>query len=1204
MPGQIIRPSTSIGGTASSALKRVIPSNFKLSDLFKNFNPPNVGDFVFDNVTIQLSGNTVSFSGDLKMDGPLAVFKNYINTNDSITVTASFSTTSKDISKKIDPVSATFKATIVYFKQVFRGVSLTQAIFQVQILPNGSSWAISPAFTGEFDVDNLTDKDSGKMNFTLIYAGGSLQLTAAALNLTGVFGVDNLTLDTITVTGALGSEDSLSIKAKLIAGGDTFSFDGDVSKDSIGILASADKFTLDQLTNIFNQSFATSLKLPEFDVTFKNTSISLASADMKIGTTDVQEGFTIITEVTAQGHTIDATAQISSGGVSFDGTLDNVDFGPVHIKKTTLDFQIYKKSLQKPTKFELSGEAVIKGLTLNCGVYFEKNISTWVTVLYANIEASTFGMANIIPAFKNTFVNDLQFSKVGFIYASADTTTQNEGTSFAVKEGLQLIGVLEEIPVLSELTKSKQIGLVLSAHFGTTTDISIAIPDTRIDLGHSVTTDPLKIQIDITPDPAIVLIFGMDVTIPKQATPLHFDLALSLSLLEANGSVTMKGYWNDPFGIDGVKIGPAVALQIGIIYEQFVSTGIPSEFGIAGGLDIGDTVIDMAVNISENPSEEILSGKLAKLDPTQLLDFAAKIMGFTIPNIPDFFEIKDLEIYIAPTGGTIGTITYKPGFSFAGDLVLFGKEISLYTRISDSGIEGAGHIDKISFGPLKITGEKGQDAVVDLELTADKQSLLIDGAFTFLGLEEGLYVDISNQGLAFKFEQNFFDKLTFEVNGKSKGSLDKPSTLDFDLSGKMDNDINSYLKNQVVAKINDVLNATSADIAAAQAKVNKAEKAYQKVYGPAEAALTKAQAAADKLLDKLTGALNAAKAKYAKDLGVAQKAVDKAKGVYDSALTKAQNAVKAAERKYDNGISSAQSALNKAQKKYNDGINSAQSAVNKAEKKYNNSIGSAERAVDSASRKVDELKKDHYHWGTTLIAYGVAKGVLAAAKAFLEGIKYGADYTAFETAKGALKAAKTGVNFAAFNTAKAALQAAKTGVNFAAFNTAKAALEAVKKGGDYTVWQTALKSLSAVKKAGEAAVAIADAAVNNIGKSAAYVALAAAKEALIVVEKGTEAVAFDTAKAALAAAKLGSAAVLKLSAYIAKHAGDLVDIKKFTFSASLKAIESGNLFDATLDIVLLGHNYNLAIDFDVKNVADFIDSVFHKVLKELESIVS
>ncbi len=1189
----------------------VLKDNFKLSDLFKDFNCSNIDDFIFDDVSLSifneasLSGlkNTILFKGKLRMDGPLSVFKDYMDSDSNLLIAGCIVSSSDDLTQKITPQNAKFTCEMAFHKEVFKGVTLTKAWFQLEISQKDKNWIITPKIQGDFDVNDLTDKDVDKMTFEITEENKTLILNATAKNLNGAFGIEKLYLETVAVSGKIGATKSLDISSQFIVGHTTFNFDGSITPDATAIIAKADSFTLKELGNIFNQVSQTGLTLPEFDVNFKNTSIALATADCKIGKTDVKMGLTLHTEVTAHSHTLNATAQISSKGVVFDGVLGNITLGPVKVTKTALDFQIYSKSVQKPTKFEISGECVIEGLTIDCGVYFEKN-TDWTTVLYANLAADTFGLSNVFPPAEGTFVDELKFSKVGFIYASADCVTKNEGLGYTVKEGLQLMGVLEEIPGLSDLTGQKHVGLILSAHFGgVATNIAIEIPDTRLHLGHSVECDPFKIQINITPQPALVLVFGMEVTVPKQTTPLHFDMAISVGAIEANGSVTMKNYWKNPFGIEGVKIGPALAIQIGIIYEQFVATGIPSQFGIAGGLEIADTVVDMAVSISENPMEEILMGKLEELNPSQLIEFAVQLAHIDIPDIPDFFELKELELYCAPAGGSIGTITYKPGFSFSGDLVIAGKEISMYTRISDSGIEGAGHIDNLSFGPLKISGEEGKDAVVDLELTTEKKSLLIDGSISFLGAQEGVYVDISNKGIAFKFDQNFFGLLKYEIQGESLGTITKPETLDFKLSGEMDNDISNYLKTEVAARLDAALKSAQTDIDKAKNDVDKAQKAYEAKFVPVQKALTKAQKDADAYLKTLTANLKKEQGKYAKELTKAQNDVKKAKGTYDKSLKKAQNDVDKAQKTYNSGMKTAQDALNVAQKKYNDGIKTAQNAVKIAERKYNNSIGSAQRAVDSASRKCNSLKKHHYNWGTTLAAYGIAKGVLATAKAFLEGIKYGVDYTAFQAAKNALNVAKTGANYTAFTAAKGAVQAAKTGVNYTAFEAAKKTLEGVRYGGDYTVWQGALKSLSAVKATGEKAIAVASNAINTIGRSTVYIALEAAKKEVELVEKGTEAVAFDTAKAALEAAKLGTEGVLKIAEYVAKHAGDIIDIKKFKISGSLKEIEKGNLFDAEMDVALLGKDYHWNIDFNVKDVAKFVESVFKKALDDLKSLV-
>lgn len=1175
-----------------------ISNNFKLSDLFADLNCPDIDNFIFDDVQLSLSDNKVSFSGKLRMDGSLSVFKEYLGTDDSILLSAQISTSSINLKEPIQATNAVFTCTVPFFKAVCQGVTLSKAFFELDLNKSGDSWNISPQLTGDFDVDSLTDKAKGALELNVQLSNKTLVLNASAQQLKGVFGIENLSLEKVNVQGILDTKVAFDLKASLLVGSTTFDFAGLISEAAIGLVADASTFSLDALTDIFNEISPAGLGAPDFDISFNNSHLSLANADCTIDGKSIPMGLALSSLVKVHGYSFQTTANISTNGIVFDGELGELKFGPVDLKKTDLDFQLYKKTLQKPAKFEIKGEATIEGLTLGCGVYFEKG-TTFTTVLYAIMDAQSFTFSKIFPSAQGTFINKLSFSKLGFIYASAACQTKNEGFDFDVQAGLQLMGVLQEIPGLSDLTGEKHIGLELAAHFGSVTDISIDIPDTRLNLGHSVTCDPMKLQINLLPEPALVAIFGMDISIPNQDTPLHFDMSISLDELEAKGAVTMKNYWKDPFGIHSIKIGPALAVQLGIIYEQFVSTGIPSEFGIAGGLEIADTTVNMAVAISENPTEEILSGELDNLDPTQLLNFAAQLFNIKVQHIPDFFDIKTLQLYCAPAGGTIGTITYQPGFSFSGDIVIAGEEISIYTRISDSGIEGAGHIDKLSFGPLKISGEKGKDASFTLEISPEKQAASIDGCFSFLGIEEGLFANISDQGISFKFEQDFTKALQFEIQGNSSGELTKLESLDFALSGAMDNHITDYLKTTVEAKINQALSQTESSIDAAEKKVDDAEKTYKKVYNDAEDKLTKAQTAADAELKKLTAALKKAKSDGSTSINAAQQKVNAAKASYDKAFTDAQKAVNAAEKKYDNGVNAAQKSLDAAQRTYNNGISQAQKSVNAAEKKYNNSIGSAKRAVESAKKKVKSL--DHWY---SKPAYYAAKLALEAAEKVLEGIQYGADYTAFEAAKQALNAAKAGANYTAFQAAKTALNVAKTGVNYTAFESAKATLSAVKNGGDYTAWQAALKSLSAAKAAANLAISAASKALNDIGSTEAYIALEAAKAALKAVEAGSAAVAFNEAKAALEAAKLGSEGVLKLSAYIAQHSGDLIDVKSFTFSGSLKAIEKGDLFKADLKLNLLGKPYDFDMDFNVKKVGGFIDQLFTKAFSELKKIVS
>lgn len=1202
-------------------------SNFVFSQLFKNFKCDEVDLFVFDNfeMSLETDTTTASFSGDLKMTGKLAVFQKFLASEAAIRLTGKIET-SGTLGNKISPQSLTLTSLLPFHIPLFEGVTLIQVYFQLAIKKSGAKWIIVPTLGGFLDVDNITDADETKISLEVTLEDRSLKIIAAGKNITGGFGLHELMLDTIRIEGIVGTKKQLTITSEFEVGDTVFNFAGTIAPNTVGIIASAENFTMTNLAEIFKEIAPGKLIIPDFDVQFNHTSIAFATADCKVGSVSLIKGLTLSTDLTAHEHTISALAEITPAGVSFSGSIGNLEVGPVAVQKAGLDFQIYKNSTNKSTLFKIYGQAKIQNVEVDTGLYFEKQTSSWVTVLYASIAADEMSMSTFFPEVKGSMADQLSLSKVGFVFASADCIPQRSASAIQVRKGLQLLATVKEVPGLSDLTGEENLDLQLAAHIGETMDISIAMPNTQLDLGASVETDPFKIVINLLPKPSIALVFGMNVTIPNQLKPLHFDMMLDLSLLAATGSVTMKNYWRNPFGVNGLKIGPAVALQLGINYAQFVASGTPSKFGIAGGLVIGDTVMDMAVNISENPLEEILSGTLKKLDMKQIVTFASEITNLNIPeeDIPDFLDINNLQLYLAPAGGSIGTITYEKGVSFACDMVIMGKQFAFYARIADNGIEGGGHIDQLELGPLKISGQSGEDATMNLDLTTTEQAFSIDGAISFLGSKKGVYVSMSNKGIEFQFEENFFNLLKYEMRGKSSGEITKPSSLDFQLAADMQNDITSFLKNDVSSKINTALSDAKQGINAAQKKVDQTQKTYQAQFDKAQRKVLNAQKDADAYLKKLQADMTSAKKKYASEVGKAQKDLDSAQAAYNSAFAKASGAVQKAEKEFNSGIATAQAKVNKAQRDYNAGISSAQKALASADRTYRNSIGSAQSQVKSASRKVDGLLKSMKstkrkikslswyekpaiaYYGSKLAglytAYGTAKGVLAAANEFLNGVKYGGSYVAFKSAQTALNVAKTGAKYTAFAAAKGGLQAAKTGAKYSAFEGAKKTLDAVRYGSEYTAWTAAEKVLASAKVVGKAAIDTANQALANVGSSAVYVALNAANIGLEAVEQGSSAVAFGSAKAALEAAKAGSKAVLGLADFIATHSGDLFDLRSMHLSGSLKKIERGSLFKADLEVSVLGKDYDWKLNLNARDVASFIEMLFTKAFDEAKSI--
>ncbi len=1203
-------------------------SNFTFSQLFKDFKSSNADLFVFDNVSVTLDEGSIStstFRGDLRMTGILEPFKNLLN-KDTLAVSANLET-AVGLTKKINPNKLTLSGVEPFHIPLFAGVTLTKTTLQVVMEKDDENWTFTPTLNGILDVDGVTDVDETKIKHQISLEKKTLKLSAEGKNINGAFGLSQLVLDKIDIEGTVGKDEKeLAITTTFEVGETTFNFDGTITPDGVGMIAPAENFTLNELANLFIEVSPASLNLPDFDVNFNNTGIALASADITVGDTDLEKGFTIATDLTAHGHTFSAKGDITPDSVAFGGSIDDLEVGPVTIREPGLDFQIYKKAANKSSLFNIRGEADIQNVTVDAGVYFEKQASSWETVLYAGVGTESVSLSTFFPEAKGSVMDQLSLSKMSFVYASADCKPQRLPSVSSVKKGLQLISTVKEIPGLSQLTGQNNMDMELTAHIGQTLAISVALPDTRLNLGDSVVTEPFKIAIFIAPQPSIALIFGMEVSIPNQQKPLHFDMMLDISAIEASGSVTMKNWWKNPFGINGLKIGPAVAVELGINYAQFAATGTPSTFGLAGGLAIGDAIMDMAVKISTNPMEQVLSGTLKEIDLKEIIEFASDTVGLDIPedDIPDFLDIKNLQLYIAPAGGSIGTIVYEKGMSFACDMEFLNKKFECYARIAEDGIEGSGKMDNIKIGPLEVSGAKGDGPSASLALTPTNQSLGLDGAISFLGAKKSTFVDISTKGIEFKFEENFFNLLKFQIEGKSSGSISKPSSLDFQLAAEMQNNITDFLKDDVARKINDAAHTATQGIDAAKKKVEEAERAYRAEYDKAEKELNKAQRDADAYLKKATKDVDKARADYKREFDKAQADLNKAQAAYNKAFNDAKNAVSKAERDYNSGIASAQADVNKAERDYNSGIKSAEADLKKAERDYKNSIGSAQNAVNNAQRKVNSILRDiestkrtisrlkwyekpaAAYYGAKLAAYytayGTATGALTVAKGVLEGIKQGGAYVAFNTAKGALHAAKYGAKYTAFTVAKGALQAAKYGAKYTAFESAKATLSAVQHGTQYTAWEAAKHTLNGVKIAGQEAIRVASDALDNIGRSAAYIALEAAKGVLAGVETGSAAVAFGSAKASLEAAKAGTEAVLGLAEYIATHAGDIFDVKRMRLSASLKKLQKGSFFKAQLNVAVLGKSYDWTLDLNIKDVAAFIDQLFEMAFNEAKAI--
>jgi len=1219
----------------------IAKDGFVFTDLFDSLAIEHVDLFMLDDVNLHLvagregAPDQLLLDGVLRMDsGPLAAFRQLLGLEQGIFISGQLDFQGASLDEKLEMHQLTLTSAATFRTALPGGLTLTSGALQISIGPSldyvtmTEGWYISALIGGTLEIAALGGERPATLNASLAYQEGTVYLRAEALGIADVFGIPGFTLDALTVQGSVGSVNDLQIIARLSTGAQQYSFLGELSDNRAGIIASADDFTLYDVADLFALLSGEELALPDYDITFDQVFVGLATQDGTYAGQPLSKGLTVRCDLTVNGHRVGAEAILSSEGVALSGVLGDLDIGPLTIKEARLSLELYAATSGKPTDFAIRGAVVIEGVEVDGEIRYEKQANGWDAVVYARLAADGFRLSKIIPALKGTFADSLAFEEAVFIYASQEGTVQSTSYAYPVRQGVQLMGRLQEVSALSTLSRSTQSGLIFSARFGANTDIEIDVNDMKLDLGHGVRTDPFRLRIVLSPEPAVQLVFGMNVSLTGQEQPLHFDLMLEIGATEARGSATLKNWWESPFGLSGLRIGPAVALQLGIIYAQFASTGLPSEFGLAGGLAIGEVEARMALNISEDPTHEILMGSLTRLTPKDLVRFANVLTGLSIPteSVPNFLEFQDLLIYIAPNGGTIGTLTFEQGFSFGGKMTLFGKTASIFARVAKDGVMAKGSLDHLALGPLEIRGHQGPDARFDLELTADRQSLLIDGAIAFCGLDAELFVDLSNKGLHFYFELSFLDVVKYVVQGDSSGSLSEPDKMDFRLYALFQNDLTLYLRTTVVQRLREAMDVVEHEIDAAKSQVDAAEQVYLQLFTSAEARLREAQQAAQLYLQQLQDRVAAERRKFEEALGQAQRSVDMAKAAYDSALGQAESAVEAAQRDYDSAMREAQAAVTNAQAAYDEAMNGAQRALNDAERAYNNSMNDAIRKVQDARNSVGSLQReiddavyqlDHLRWyeytymGPALgakiagleVAMQAATGVLYAAEGVLNGLKYGGQYMALENARQTLEAIRFGGRYAALETAKQVLEGVRIGGRYAALETAKQTLAAVRTGTEYTVWQTAQQTLQAVQQAGRGVLTEAEAALSGIGQSAVYLALEAAKQALELIKTGTAAAAFESAKVALEAARHGAEGMLALAAYAAEHAGDLFDLKRVELTGSLGEVKQGKLLTTTIEAAVLGHDYRLQLEFDVREAGRLIEGMFRHALDEAVRLV-
>ncbi|KAF8228134.1 hypothetical protein L208DRAFT_1293165 [Tricholoma matsutake] len=984
------------------------------------------------------------------------------------------------------------------------------------------------------------------------------------------------------------------------------------------------------VNDVFELISCEMLTLPEFDLKIESAVISIASG----------VGLSInLTNIAVAGYQVaNAMLTISSTGVVLFGKLTGqvLEFDEVEIRDPFLKIAFASSGSQKKSDVMVGGvvDFLHLRLTVAAHLYRWAGRTEWAILAELSAQDETLALSKIVPDVKDTFL-DLALKNVLFVVASQDDPSLEAVTEtrYMIRKGVQFCATIDQIKTVDDLIRQPVLGLVLrigwSKRLGFNMDV-FSPAELTIGLGNGIRTTPIRLGIITKPSVELSVSAGLSISVANSPDPLTFSLILAANMTGASAIAEMRGWLHKPFGLANVSIGPAMALSIQIIYAQFIVTGIPSGFGVSGGLRIGDLEVQLAINISEDPRRQLLSGKVEKLNVGDLVTFASKLVDASIPDVPaDFLKFEDVNLYICPAGLSIGSTVYPQGFSFAADVVIFGKRANIACVVSeaDRQIRIDGGVDNFTLGPLSVQGLHGPRAEISCIMGTMQQYLYIDGTISLFDVKTETSVELQllpKPMLMFHAQLQFTDLFLIRLDAELIGAVSFAdlSNSDFSFDAELQNTLLEYIRQQIMEQMHGAVDVADAGIEAAQQKVDEAQREWEKGVKQAEQELENKyrewQTHNDTVRNKSQPVID----NYLRSIRTLQQDIDRKRKEYQTAMDNARRAVKKANDDRAAAMAIADRNIVNARTEMDRQIDNAQRALDNATRDLNRAFGDAQRGINDARRKVQSLQNQinalwrivHDYeraswlefWKKAAIpGLRLSIRVLEAAKAIADGVLRVAQdvlkSAAFLSKEGAVRIAREALE-AARRTGNASLAAAREALRTvdrtsqAVVKAAEDTLKGVERGVEYTAFQGAIQALETFKNVNEAMYKAAVVAIESLMESAEYIAYQLAKDALTLAKSATT--ILDGAREMLELAKKASREALEALRKVIDFGTKAIDIQLIKLSGTLRGIvgaggQTTKPLSAKVKGYFLGRYFELDAAFNPSDVVTFITSIFN-----------
>jgi hypothetical protein len=181
--------------------------------------------------------------------------------------------------------------------------------------------------------------------------------------------------------------------------------------------------------------------------------------------------------------------------------------------------------------------------------------------------------------------------------------------------------------------------------------------------------------------------------------------------------------------------------------------------------------------------EQVILVELSEFNISRLLRLAGEMTEIkelqTLNGEEDFLVFREIKFFMS-TGGLVLGVRYEKGIHVKGMVEFFGKKGKFDGQIFDGGVKIKGGLDHFKIGGLEVQSARSEDkrVTMDIEMTGEKQRILVDGRITFYALDLSIFIDayIQERRLEAEVLLNFTESIALHL--KAKAEIPSTHSLD------------------------------------------------------------------------------------------------------------------------------------------------------------------------------------------------------------------------------------------------------------------------------------------------------------------------------------------------------------------------------------------------------------------------------------------